>query len=49
MLDILKHSLWTQFGASIDSLKNAIEMWPQEYWYTDTRFFGSGLTAFVVA
>ncbi|WP_221389952.1 DinB family protein [Dyadobacter sp. NIV53] len=39
MLEIFKQSLWTQFGASIDSLKNAIEMWPEEYWYTDTRFF----------
>lgn len=39
MLDILKNSLWSQFGASIDSLKNAIEMWPEEYWYTDTQFF----------
>jgi len=39
MLDIVKHSLWTQFGASIDSLKNAIDMWPQAYWETDTRFF----------
>ena len=39
MLKIFKNSLWTQFGASIDSLKNAIKMWPEEYWYTDTRFF----------
>lgn len=39
MINIFKHSLWTQFGASIDSLRNAITMWPEKYWYTDTRFF----------
>jgi hypothetical protein len=39
MIGIFKHSLWTQFGASIDSLKIAITMWPEEHWYSDTRFF----------
>ena len=39
MINILKESLWTQFGASIDMLKNAIELWPEEYWYTEKRFF----------
>ncbi|MCE7065138.1 DinB family protein [Dyadobacter sp. CY326] len=39
MLGIFKHSLWTQFGASIDSLRNAIAMWPEAYWNTDTKFF----------
>lgn len=39
MIDIFKHSLWSQFGASIDSLKNAISMWPDAYWKTDTKFF----------
>ena len=35
----LKESLWNQFGASIDMLKNAIEMWPEERWNTDRKFF----------
>ena len=39
MINILKESLWTQFGASIDMLKNAIELWPEEYWNTEKRFF----------
>jgi len=39
MITALKESLWKQFGASIDMLKNAIELWPQEYWYTDKKFF----------
>lgn len=39
MIDIFKHSLWSQFGAGIDALKNAIVMWPEEFWETDTRFF----------
>ena len=39
MIAILKQSLWSQFGASIDTLKHAIEMWPEEYWESDTRFF----------
>jgi hypothetical protein len=39
MIAILKQSLWSQFGASIDSLKYAIEMWPEQYLETDTNFF----------
>lgn len=39
MINILQESLWRQFGASIDMLKNAIELWPEEYWYTDKKFF----------
>lgn len=39
MLNTIKDNLWTQFGASIDTLKNAIEMWPDEYWETDKKFF----------
>ena len=35
----LKESLWKQFGASIDMLKNAIELWPEENWLTDKKFF----------
>ena len=39
MINELKESLWKQFGASIDMLKNAILLWPEEYWNTDKRFF----------
>ncbi|MBK8983586.1 MAG: DinB family protein [Ignavibacteria bacterium] len=39
MINIIKDGLWKQFGASIDTLKNAIEMWPEEYWNTDRKFF----------
>ena len=39
MIDILKESLWKQFGASIDMLKNAIVLWPEERWHTDKKFF----------
>jgi len=35
----LKESLWKQFGASIDMLKNAINKWPETSWETDKRFF----------
>lgn len=39
MITPLKESLWKQFGASIDMLKNAIILWPEEYWNTDKKFF----------
>src|SRR4051812_43063906 len=39
MIEPLKESLWTQFGASIDMLKNAITQWPEENWETNKRFF----------
>ncbi len=39
MLNTLKDNLWTQFGASIDMLENAISLWPEEYWETDKKFF----------
>jgi DinB superfamily len=39
MINVLKESLWKQFGASIDMLKNAITEWPEEYWNTKKRFF----------
>jgi len=38
-MNILKESLWKQFGASIDMLKNAIILWPEESWDTNTKFF----------
>ena len=39
MLDTIKDNLWSQFGGSIDMLRNAIERWPDERWNTDTKFF----------
>lgn len=39
MINALKKSLWKQFGASIDMLKNAILLWPEEYWNTNKKFF----------
>jgi len=38
-MTILKESLWNQFGASIDMLKNAIAMYPEERWHTNRKFF----------
>jgi len=39
MVQLIKESLWRQFGASIDMLHNAIAMWPDEQWETKKRFF----------
>jgi len=39
MINGLKESLWKQFGASIDMLKNAIALWPEEKWNTEKKFF----------
>jgi len=39
MIDIIKESLWKQFGASIDMLKNAIMLWPEERWESNKKFF----------
>ena len=39
MIDLLKESLWKQFGASIDMLKNAVALWPEERWNSDKKFF----------
>jgi len=39
MWDAFKEDLWKQFGASIDMLKNAIMLWPEESWDTNRKFF----------
>jgi predicted ATP-dependent Lon-type protease len=39
MLNVLKESLWKQFVASIDMLKNAILLCPEEYWKTNEKLF----------
>ena len=38
-MDIIKESLWEQFGASIDTLGNAIAMWPDELWEKKPKAF----------
>lgn len=35
----LKETLWSQFGASIDMLENAIRLCPEEQWDTDQKFW----------
>ena len=39
MIDALKESLWKQFAASIDMLKNAIMLCPGEYWAINKKLF----------
>jgi len=39
MIEVLKDSLWSQFGASINMLENAITLWPDEEWTGGKRFF----------
>ena len=39
MITAVKESLWKQFGGSIDMLKNAITMWPEEQWLANKKFF----------
>jgi hypothetical protein len=39
MINTLKESLWKQFGASIDMLKNAVALWPEEQWKDGKKFF----------
>jgi hypothetical protein len=37
--DLLKQSLWANFGAAIDMLKNAIALCPDELWEKEKKFF----------
>jgi len=39
MISAFKESLWKQFGASIDMIKNAIILCPEESWDTHRKFF----------
>lgn len=45
--DNIKKFLWSQFGASIDMLNNAIRSWPVDAWETDRRFFYNAYHALV--
>lgn len=35
----ISDSIWTQFGASLDMLENAVNMCPDEHWDTKTKFW----------
>ena len=39
MNPILKYTLWSQFGASIDMLENAINMCPENVWDSKNKFW----------
>jgi hypothetical protein len=39
MFNNLRQSLWKHFGASIDMLRNAITLWPEDDWNTNKKFF----------
>ena len=39
MIIEFRETLWKNFAASIDMLKNAITLWPEKYWDTDKKFF----------
>ncbi|MEJ1240290.1 DinB family protein [Chryseolinea sp. T2] len=39
ILTLFKESLWQQFGAGINMLRNAITMWPDEKWEHPRKFF----------
>lgn len=41
MNQLIRESLWAQFGASIDMLENAIRMCPEELWNSEMYFSGS--------
>jgi hypothetical protein len=39
MIDTLKITLWKNFAASIDMLKNAVDLCPEDYWKHNKRFY----------
>lgn len=39
MLETIKDALWQQFGASLQMIENAINLWPETLWDTDKKFF----------
>lgn len=39
MNQMIKETLWRQFGASIEMLENAIQLCPAEYWDTKNKFW----------
>lgn len=45
MIQLVKDSLWNQFGASIDMLENAIKLCPDELWNSEVSFSGNAYHA----
>ena len=39
MINVIKGNLWSQFGAAIDMLRNAIEKCPDDLWNSNRKFF----------
>lgn len=39
MIEHLRKVLWNQFGASIDMLKNIIQLWPDQYWNLNNKVY----------
>ena len=39
MVQAIKENLWSQFGASIDMLENALVMCPEAHWDTEAKFW----------
>lgn len=39
MVETFKQTLWQNFGAAIDMLKNAISAYPDDLWHSETKFF----------
>jgi hypothetical protein len=37
--DIIRQSIWNQFGAGLDMLENAIKLCPDELWDTEIKFW----------
>ncbi|MCE7059832.1 DinB family protein [Dyadobacter sp. CY343] len=49
MLETIKESIWQQFGASLNTLGNAIERCPADLWESKKRFFYIGYHALILA
>ena len=47
MIEEVKNNLWSQFGASIEMLANAIQSCPEELYITNKRFFYTAYHALV--
>ncbi|RYY17715.1 MAG: hypothetical protein EOO04_25035, partial [Chitinophagaceae bacterium] len=39
MIEVIKESIWSQFGAAIDTLTQVITLIPQSLWEQNTRYF----------
>ncbi|RYF95917.1 MAG: DinB family protein [Chitinophagaceae bacterium] len=41
MINQIRKDLWSQFGAAIDMLENAVSFYPESFWKQSPRFFYS--------